>query len=171
MKGVVNIKFLAIDQSTDNIGLAFFEGSDLKEYRFFQITKLLGNVNIESRINMVKKIMVKMIEKYDIECVILEDIFLKISPKGIMQGYNAFKGLSELLGVLIDSLFEMNIRFFVVKPSVWRSTCKIKGKNKIQKDNAIKFVKDKFGIDVKVDTAEAIAIGYHASKKIIPHIE
>jgi hypothetical protein len=61
--------------------------------------------------------------------------------------------------------------FFTIPPSVWRSTCEIKGrKREEQKKNAQLFVKNKFNIDVDEDIADAICQCWHVSIKLVPNI-
>jgi len=78
-----------------------------------------------------------------------------------------YSQLSQLQGVIMGYLFDINIGFEIVKPSEWRSICGIKGRKRIeQKKNTQIFIKEKYKIDVDEDTADAIGIGYFAINKI-----
>lgn len=165
------MRFMSIDQSTTAIGLCIKENDELILYRFFDLTKLPIEQSVESRIDLMKNIMLKYIYKYQVSFVTLEDVFLK-TTKGVYSNYNSFKVLCELLGVLKNKLYSENILYQLIKPSEFRSTCKIKGREREeQKLNAIKFVKEKYNLDVEEDLAEAICMAYHTSKKIIPKIK
>ena len=80
----------------------------------------------------------------------------------LQSNVEVFQKLTKLLGVLENQLFENNIEFYTVEPSAWRKTCNIKGKKREeQKENAIKFVKENFGLDVDSDCADAICLTWH----------
>jgi crossover junction endodeoxyribonuclease RuvC len=83
------------------------------------------------------------------------------------NNYVTYQQLSQMQGVLMAYLFKINIPFQIVEPSAWRKTCGIKGrKREEQKANTQLFVKEKFGIDVSEDEADAIGIGIWSNKNI-----
>ena len=164
------MKFLCIDQAITKFGISIFEDDKLIYYKQMDLSKLKFE-NTEEKINTVKKIMKAYIEKNEIALVVLEDIFLQ-ATKGFYKNYSSFKKLAMLLGVLVDTLHENKILYQLVKPSEWRSTCKIKGKDRdVKKDNAKKFVSNMYGLDVPEDCAEAICMGYHTHRRIVPKIK
>lgn len=167
------MRFMSIDQSSNKFALAIFDDEELITHKYFHLQNLLEDTCIENKMLAMKKIMMKNIEDYGISFVVLEDIFLATNKFAPYSGYNSFKTLAKLLGVLELVLFENKILSFIVKASSWRATCKIKGKGGVQKDNAIKFVVDNFGLSDKIepDTAEAICIGYHTIKKLLPKVK
>lgn len=62
--------------------------------------------------------------------------------------------------VIFTLLFERDIRFYVIEPMAWKHFCGIKGgKRAEQKANTIQMVKDRFGLTVEEDIADAIGIG------------
>ena len=71
-----------------------------------------------------------------------------------------YRKLALLQGVLICLFVKNNYPYSIVEPSKWKSFCEIKGKKRQeQKENTIKFVKDRFDIDVSSDAADAICMG------------
>jgi Holliday junction resolvasome RuvABC endonuclease subunit len=167
------MKFMSMDQSSGKFALAIFEDEKLIDYKYYDLIFYLGKDSpIEQRISATKELMLRAIKEYNVEMVVLEDIFLRTTKFSPYAGYNSFKTLAKLLGVLENALYELEILSMPVKASVWRATCKIKGKGGVQKDNAVKFVVDKFGLSdtIEVDTAEAICLGWHTAKKIIPKV-
>ena len=58
-----------------------------------------------------------------------------------------------------------------VRPSEWRKVCKIKGKcRKELKENAIKYVKNKYNIKVCDDEADAICIAEYGNSLEIEEV-
>jgi len=84
------------------------------------------------------------------------------------NNYGTFQQLSQLQGVLMAYLFEINIGFTIIEPSAWKSCCGIKGRKRVeQKKNTQIYVREKYGYDVSEDEADAIGIGTWAIKNII----
>jgi Holliday junction resolvasome RuvABC endonuclease subunit len=161
---------MSMDQATNKFALSVFDNEKLIHSQQYELSKYIAYEEMDKRLSTVNKIMIKAIKEYKVEFVVLEDIFLKVGGGGY-SGYNSFKTLAQLLGILTNSLYDMGMLYTLVKASEWRKTCGIKGKDKIQKVNCINFVKDKFGLDVPEDEAEAIGISYHTAKKILPKIK
>lgn len=116
------------------------------------------------RISKIKQYLIKLIKKYKPEIISIENIQFQ-------NNYDSYRKLAELKGVLENLLFEKKYLFFTIPPSVWKSTCGIKGrKREEQKKNAQLFVKKKFDIDVDEDIADAICQGWHVATKIVPDI-
>jgi len=105
----------------------------------------------------------------------LEDTTLKTSTfftgnKSITkpQNVDVFKILTKQLGIIQNNMFEKQIEVITVLPSEWRKTCGVKGrKREEQKENAIKFVKEKYDIDATENEAEAICLAWHIWKKVL----
>ena len=83
------------------------------------------------------------------------------------QSLAVYKQLAQFQGIVMKLLFDYDLGFNIVEPSKWRSFSGIKGKKRNeQKQNAIKFIEDKYGILVPEDEAEAICIGEWSCKNI-----
>ena len=153
-------RLLALDQATEKTGYSVWEGDKLIKYGLFRLTDITESKSssaLEERMLNVKWFMERMIEEFDIDYVILEDSQMQLNAK-------VFKTLSALQGVLRVSLYENGIPFNILKPSEWRGCLGIRGRKRSeQKSNALKYVKDKHGIDAEEDVAEAICIGQAGS--------
>lgn len=68
------------------------------------------------------------------------------------------KSLSGLLYVILTKLYKQEAIITLLKPSQWRKG-KIEGRNREQqKQSAIQYVKENYGLYAEEDTAEAIII-------------
>jgi len=93
--------------------------------------------------------------------------FIVFEDTQFQKSYLTFKELSQLQGVLMAHLFDINIGFEIVPPSTWKSFNKIKGRKRIeQKANTIQMVKDKYNLDLSEDICDAIGIGIWSKDKI-----
>ena len=118
-----------------------------------------GDTYVE-KISKIKAWMVELVNKYNIDAVVVEDVYY-------MRNASTHKKLSGLLYVLINWLYEEGISFLVVTASQWRSTSNIKGKGRTEKKQASKkYVYDRFGIKVTNDESDAILIGVHAVEQL-----
>lgn len=157
----MSIKTLVLDQAT-KCGWAIYDNNELIKYGTEDFS---DNDFWVDTVKYLKRWFIYMIKKHQIEFVMLEDTTQQANPQ-------VYKDLSKLLGVLENALAEKDMFWIVVTPGEWRKTCGIKGrKRKEQKANTIKFVKNTYGIEVDEDTADAIAIGYHGIKSVIPRIK
>jgi len=152
---------LSLDQAT-KVGWSLFEDDKLIDCGLEDFS------NIEffaEKVNEIKKWYEKKIIETKAEIFALEDVQYQKNAR-------VHKELSQLLGVLENYLIEKQYFYQVIPNKEWKSTCGIKGKKrKEQKANAQKFCKNKFGIEVEEDIADAICIGWHMSKKILPKIK
>jgi Holliday junction resolvasome RuvABC endonuclease subunit len=79
------------------------------------------------------------------------------------NNHGTFQQLSQLQGIIMAYLFNINIGFTIIEPTAWKSCCKIKGRKRVeQKENTKIFVKEKYKAEVSEDEADAIGIGYWA---------
>lgn len=116
----------------------------------------------------IKKLMIRLIEEYDIAAVFIEDVQMQANRQ-------AFKKLSWLQGVLINYCEENDILYDLVAPRKWQGCCKLTGEPserikmmesvgvKSSKLISIRFVEEQFGIETNDDNlADAICIGWCA---------
>jgi Holliday junction resolvasome RuvABC endonuclease subunit len=144
------------DMSLIDYGLETFNYADVTE----------RNSKTKEKVNL-------LIEKFQIEIVSLEDVFLQYyyDPKTKSQkprSVEGFKTLCKLMGVIEVSLFEKNMLYIPWKASEWRSTVGIKGRDReTQKANAILHIKEKYGLDISDDNiCEAICISEATCKRV-----
>ena len=146
----MDIRTLVFDQAK-HCGWALFEDEKLLEYG----VEKLGDdkTTYESILLPAYNFAKKLIDETKAERVVIEGIQYQ-------SNLSTYRKLALLQGVLICLFAENNYLYSIVEPSKWKSFCKIKGrKRQEQKENAIKFVKDNFDIDVSSDEADAICMG------------
>lgn len=152
-------RILAFDQAVITSGWALFDGSDLITYGAHTST---GN-NYYEKLSKTKYWFIAMIEKYQPDIVILEDI--QLHGRNTSEGTEnllVYKKLAAVQGILANHLYEKNIVFDIVSPSTWRHSCQIKGKSRTdKKKNAQLKTKSWYDVSVTEDEADAICIGKH----------
>lgn len=160
----MSINILALDQSSRVTGYAIFQDSKLLLYGHFT----LSDEDIDNRLVQFRNTVIQLINDHKIDKVVYEDIQLQ---SNITNNVQTFKILAEIIGVLTETLTELNIPHESVLASVWKSNLKIKGKNRAeQKRNAQQYVIDTYNRKPTQDEADAICIGesyiYHNAPKI-----
>ena len=156
------IKILSIDASTKSTGIAIFENKKLIHYEC--ITAASDNLfkRIKKMQSRVKEILQ---ENEDIKRIYIEDVL----PEDVKGNRTVFKALMYLQGYLCEVFKDFNITPDFIFPNEWRAQCGIHTGRGIRRDplkvEDVKFVKEKFGIDVNDDIADAICIGYAATKE------
>ena len=154
----MNIKILTLDQSTKVTGFSVFKESKLDQYGLLTVNK--NEKNAIERMKLMSGEIRQLINTIKPDYIVFENVQFQ-------RNYKTYQQLSQLQGVLMALLFEIDIGFTIIEPSAWKSSCEIKGKKRAeQKENTQIFVKNKFGIDVSEDEADAIGIGVWATKNI-----
>lgn len=149
-------RILAVDQATQISGYCILEDNEILDYGL----KKFNNGNIVQRMIDMRNWIIDMVEEFEIDVVLLEDIQLQANK-------NTFMKLSGFLYVLQTTLLEHDTPYEIVPCGVWRKHCEIKGKKRQElKSNSKKFVFEHFGLQVSDDTSDAIclAIYGHANK-------
>lgn len=148
-------RLLSLDQSSRTSGYAIFENGQLIKYGKFTF----DDTDIGIRLNKIRNKVKELIEEYEINEVIMEDIQLQASTG---NNVSTFKMLAEVFGVIYELLTELGIKNSAVLATVWKSTLKIKGKNRVeQKRNAQAKIEEVFNLQPTQDEADAICIGLH----------
>ena len=149
---------LALDQSSKTTGWAIFKEGKLIDSGIFSFT----DKKISMRLVKIKNKILKFIQEYKVDEVILEDIQLQTEVTNNVQ---TFKALAEVYGVITETLEELKIPFETVYATVWKSKLGIKGYNRsVQKKNAQKYVSEIFKKEVSEDESDAICIGDYKLK-------
>lgn len=152
------MKILCLDQATQLSGYSIWIDKKLITYGVLEVDP--KEKNIIERMKLMSDLVIQLIQLEKPNYIVIEDTQLQNNTKTYQQ-------LSQFQGVLMAYFFNIDIGFTVVKPSEWKSYCKIKGrKREEQKKNTIAFVKDRFGFDVSEDEADAIGIGVWAMSQI-----
>ena len=152
------IIILNFDQATKISGYSLFENSELVAYGKLEVDKKEKNI-IERMKQMISLIKLK-IDEHKPDFIVFEDTQFQ-------KSYKTYQELSQMQGVLMAYLFDLDIGFEIVSPGTWRSFSKIKGRKRIeQKTNTIQMIKDKYNLELSEDICDAIGIGLWSINKI-----
>lgn len=164
-KGIKRI--LGLDQSTQISGWSIYDDDQLVKYGIFY-TSLEKQ---ELRDHAFKEWLINMIHNWKPDLIAIEDIQLQEFRQGKkvdsdnVKGILIFKTLARLQGVIIECCIEQGIDYIVCPTNTWRAYCKVKGSTRTDKKRSMQLiVKDKYDVTVSEDEADAIGIGYYASK-------
>lgn len=144
---------LALDQASHITGWSIFQEDKLIEYG-----KIVANQgDLGERLYYIKQEVLKLIDKYNIDEIVMEDIQMQ---NNIINNVQTFKTLAELFGVLYETFTELKIPNSAILASSWKSVLGVKGKDRaVQKKNAQQWVIDNYNIKVIQDIADSICIG------------
>ena len=149
---------LALDQASRITGYAIFDGDKLIHYG-----KIAANSDdVGDRLVYIRNEVNKLIDKYSIDEIILEDIQLQ---NNVVNNVQTFKTLAEVFGVLYELAAERKIKNSAVLASSWKSTLGIKGRDRAaQKRAAQEWVVNTYNVKPTQDECDAICIGAHIVK-------
>lgn len=151
-------RLLALDQSSRITGWSYFENDKLITSGHID----LYQDEVGDRLLTLKKEVLRLIHKYNINEIAFEDIQMQSS---IGNNVQTFKVLAEVYGIILMLCTELQINYTVVSSSTWKSSLNIVGKRRAeQKKNAQQFVLDTYNIKVTQDEADSICIGTHIIK-------
>ena len=155
------IKIIAIDQASINTAYSVWVDSELIKYDMLVADK---KIKSHARIRQMSVKIAEMIESEKPDFVIFEDCQL--------QAGNAatFQVLCQLQGMIMSKLYDMDLSFGIVRPSVWKSFLGVaKGKRDVQKANTIKKIEEMYSLDLvdNDDIADAIGIGHYAISNLV----
>ena len=146
-------RLLALDQSSRITGWSYFEDNKLIISGHID----LHHDEVGDRLVTLKKEVLKLIHKYDINEVAFEDIQMQNS---IGNNVQTFKVLAEVYGIILMLCTELQIPYTVVSASSWKANLNITGKRRAeQKKNAQQFVFNTYNVKVTQDEADSICIG------------
>lgn len=149
------MRVLALDQASRISGWAVFDNGELYNYGKFSATQ----VDVGDRLHYIRKEVIGLIDKFDIDEVVFEDIQLQ---GNVANNVQTFKALAEVFGVLHELFVEMKMPRTAVLSTVWKSTLGIKGRDRTaQKKAAQAWVKKTYGVKPTQDECDAICIGAH----------
>lgn len=148
-------RVLALDQASITSGWAVFDDETLVKYGKWSS----DGIDSTSRIAKTKYWIASMVQKWNPDKIVLEDIQLqKFGENG--EAVLTFKKLAHLQGVLMNYFYENNIPCEILPSATWRAHSEIKGKTRTdKKKNAQLKVKRFYDVSVTQDEADAILIG------------
>lgn len=150
---------LAIDQASVTSGYAVFKDDELVDYGKFTFNDDV----IAERLVKIRAKVQELIKEHDINEVAFEDIQMQ---GNVANNVQTFKILSEVFGVVSETLQEMKMKYTVVMAGTWKSTLGIKGRTRPeQKKNAQEYVLNTYGVKAIQDVCDAICIGSHVLKR------
>ena len=160
------MRILALDQSSRITGWALFENDELQEYGKFDVS---STQDLGERLHQIRCIVKDMINKLQVEKVILEDIYMDGQRVNNVQ---TFKALAEVFGVLYELCIDLNLPVDAVLAGTWKSTLGIKGKTRPEQKRAAQaWVAENYGIKATQDETDAICIGTHYVRHNKPVLE
>lgn len=154
------MKILAIDASTKSCGIAVFDGKKLIHYDCFTNSSTI----LIKRIKSITKEIKEIIEKYEIEKVVLEEV--RPEDNKAYANIKTHRALMWLQASIAFAAYDVSSKISIdyLYPSEWRKICGIKNGRGIKRETLKiadkQFAKDKFNLDVNDDIADAVGIGY-----------
>ena len=154
---------LSLDQSSNTTGYAVFKDNKPVVISHFDAPK---GQDLGDRLEWIRNKVISLIQEYDIDEVVFEDIQLQDINGSRETGIKTFKILAEVFGVIHELLTELKMDYTIVPPIVWKSTFKIAGKGRVQeKKLAQTYIKSALGLACTEDEADAACIALHVLKK------
>ena len=160
-KDVINMVVAGVDASTTATGVAIMKDGELLHYELIAIDSRKEK-DAYKRVNEMLVRICVILDQYEIDKVYME--------KAICKGGNVdiTIKLAYLSGGMSLYCIQKDIEFHNPRPAEWRATVGIKNGRGVlreeQKVQAIKAVKDWYGIDVGDDVAEATLLARSAFK-------
>lgn len=149
IKEVRKIKILSIDQSTKRSGWCLTNNNKYHSSGVLSVEDLADTIE---RMKLMYDEIKQLIKRVKPNCVLIEDVQFQ-------RNYSTFRTLSQLQGLIMAYLFDLDLPFYIIPSTAWKSCCHIKGANRQeQKKNTQKYVKDTYKLDVSEDEADAICI-------------
>lgn len=150
------LRIIALDNSTQKVGLAIFDDEDLVYYKLLSFTG-----SFEERLLKISDYLEEVIiNEWDPDVLVFEDVQFQ-------NNYNTYKKLAMLLGVLIVNSMKYGIDNEVISSNSWRQNYQISKDRTKAKEEAIQLVKTMYNIEVNDDVAEAILLGRYMSEQIV----
>ena len=155
LEGLQDLRVLSVDLATRSTGVSLFVNGEYKNSGLIQA----NDENFRVRAYKIIRSIVKTIEKFNVEVVVLEDTFLSLNSKILCM-------LSETRGMLTYHLAEKGIRLELIPANVWQHGLNFPNNRKEIKEASMKFFKKEIGREAKADDeADSFAIGYYSVNK------
>ena len=153
---------LALDQSSHITGYAVFKDGEPKVISHFAAK----GSDLGERLVSIRDKIISLINEYNIDEVVFEDIQLQDIGGSKEVGIKTFKMLAEVFGVVHELMEELDMNYTIVPPIVWKATFKIAGKGRAkEKKLAQEYIFNTYGVKCTEDEADATCIGAHIIQK------
>lgn len=149
-------RVIALDNSTQKIGLSVFDDEELVYYILLNFTGTSYEERLLKISNFLEDI---IIEEWDPDFLVFEDVQFQ-------SNYATYKKLSMLLGILTVVSMKYGIDTEIVSSNTWRTNYQISKERQKAKEQAIGMVKKMYNVNVNDDVAEAILLGRYMSEQI-----
>ena len=151
-------RIIAFDNSSQYIGVSIFDDGKLVYYGLFSFTE---GTAIE-RISKIRDLLEdRVLKTWQPDFIQFEDVQLQGAQ------FKTYDVLIKVIGIFEVACVRAGVEYEKTRASVWRAHFSInKKKRSLEKELAIKLVKDMYDIDVNNDTAEAILIGKYRVDKM-----
>lgn len=148
------MRVCGIDASTNKTGISLFIDGEYSGHMLIDLHKIKdSNVRVPKMMKEIKNVL----DYYEPDIIVMEECLLKTNIATV-------KLLSYLAGAIISWAADNQVEFRFQLPSEWRKRVEIvqgpKTPREKLKQEAIDMVKEKFGIDVTDDEAEAVLIAH-----------
>lgn len=148
------MRVCGIDASTNKTGISLFIDGGYSGHMLIDLHKIKdSNIRVPKMMKEIKDVL----DYYEPDIIVMEECLLKTNIATV-------KLLSYLAGAIISWAADNQVEFRFQLPSEWRKRVEIVQGPKTPRDKlkqeAIDMVKEKFGIDVTDDEAEAVLIAH-----------
>lgn len=148
------MRVCGIDASTNKTGVSLFIDGEYSGHMLIDLHKIKdSNIRVPKMMKEIKGVL----DYYEPDIIVMEECLLKTNIATV-------KLLSYLAGAIISWAADNQVEFRFQLPTEWRKRVKIVQGPKTPRDKlkqeAIDMVKEKFGIDVTDDEAEAVLIAH-----------
>lgn len=148
------MRVCGIDASTNKTGISLFIDGEYSGHMLIDLHKIKdSNIRVPKMMQEIKNIL----DYYEPDIIVMEECLLKTNIATV-------KLLSYLAGAIISWAADNQVEFRFQLPSEWRKRVDIvqgpKTPREKLKQEAIDMVKEKFGINVTDDEAEAVLIAH-----------
>lgn len=151
-------KILALDQSSRTTGYTVLDDGKIVKVSHFEC---IGD-DLGDRLLQLRKKVLELIDAYDIDEVVFEDIQLQDVNGSKEKGVKTFKILAEAFGVVHETLVEIKMPYSIAMPIQWKAHFKIAGKGRPQeKKMAQAYVLKEHGIKCTEDEADSLCIALY----------
>ena len=152
-------KLLALDQSSKITGYTVLEDGKIIKVSHFEC---IGD-DVGDRLVQFRKKIGHLIDEYEIDEIVFEDIQLQDVNGSRETGVKTFKVLAEVFGVIHELCSEIKMPYTAVLPIKWKAHFKIAGKGRAQeKKMAQAYVLKNYNIKCTEDEADSLCIAlYH----------
>lgn len=155
----MDTKLLCLDSSSNKTGIAYFLNGKYKEHCLLDCSK---EKDMETRFEEMSKKLWFSLYKYNPDIVYIEETV-------VLRNAQTQRFLTRLQGVVYAWCINNDCEFNTIRPTSWRSAIGMKQGRNVKreqlKEQSVKYVLEKYGLDVGDDEADAICIGDSVIKK------